>query len=156
MPNCTACISWIPKDDAESSDSLGVKARFDQTCKEAGVEGNLAIDVGDITTKICERAVLTDLIVLKITNPPSTGISALQSPFRTIIEKSSRPLLTVPEAARQFKRALLAYDGSDRAKEALFVATYLAETWKTELIVFTAPDGTKIKSGCAGSCPPLS
>ena len=39
------------KDDVESSDSLGVKERFDQTCKEAGVEGNLAIDVGDITTK---------------------------------------------------------------------------------------------------------
>jgi len=40
---------------------------------------------------------------------------------------------------------LLAYDGSDRAKEALFVATYLAEMWKTELIVFTAPDGPKLK-----------
>ena len=132
-------------DDAESSDSLGVKARFDQTCKEAGVEGNLAVDVGDITTKICERAVLTDLIVLKITNPPSTGISAFQSPFRTIIERSSRPLLTVPDAAHNFKRALLAYDGTDRSKEALFVAAYLAETWKTELIVFTAPDGPKLK-----------
>lgn len=134
------------KDDAESSDSLGVKTRFDQTCKEAGVEGNLAIDIGDITTRICERAVLTDLIVLKIVNPPSTGISALQSPFRKIIEKSSRPLLAVPTTASQFNRALLAYDGTERAKEALFVATYLAETWKTELIIFTAPDGTKLKT----------
>jgi nucleotide-binding universal stress UspA family protein len=134
------------KDDAESSDSLGVKARFDQTCKEAGVEGNLAIDVGDITIKICERAVLTDLIVLKITNPPAAGISALQSPFRTIIEKSSRPLLTVPAYASQLKCALLAYDGTDRAKEALFVATYLAETWKTELMVFTAMDSAKVKT----------
>jgi nucleotide-binding universal stress UspA family protein len=133
-------------DDAESSDSLGVKARFDQTCKDAGVEGNLAIDVGDITTKICERAVLTDLIVLKIINPPATGISALQSPFRTIIEKSSRPLLTIPAEASQFNRALLAYDGTERAKEALFVATYLAETWKTGLIVFTAMDSAKLKA----------
>jgi nucleotide-binding universal stress UspA family protein len=134
------------KADAEASDALGVKTRFDQTCKEAGVEGNLAIDIGDITTKICERAVLTDLIVLKIVNPPSAGISALRSPFRTIIERSSRPLLTVPETARQFNRALLAYDGTERAKEALFVATYLAETWKTELIVFTAPDSHKLKA----------
>jgi nucleotide-binding universal stress UspA family protein len=135
------------KDDAESADSLGVKARFDQTCKDANVEGSLAIDVGDITTRICERAVLTDLIVLKITNPPSSGISALQSPFRTIIEKSSRPLLTVPAIAHQFNRALLAYDGTERAKEALFVATYLAETWKTELVVFTATHGSKLKAG---------
>jgi nucleotide-binding universal stress UspA family protein len=133
-------------DDAHSSDSLGVKARFDQTCTEAGVEGNLAIDVGDITTRICERAVLTDLIVVKITNPPTAGISALQSPFRKIIEKSSRPLLTIPGEARPFKRALLAFDGSDRAKEALFVATYLAEMWKTELVVFTALDSPQLKA----------
>ena len=134
------------KDDVESVDAQGVKARFDQTCADAGVTGSLAIDVGDITLRICERAVLTDLIVVKITNPPAMGISALRSPFRTIIEKSSRPLLTVPTEARQFQRALLAFDGSDRAKEALFVATYLAEMWKTELIVFTAPDGTKLKA----------
>ena len=134
------------KDDAESAEAQGVKTRFDKTCEEAGVTGSLAIDVGDITARICERAVLTDVIVVKITNPPSVGISALRSPFRTIIERSSRPLLTVPAEASQFKRALLAYDGTDRAKEALFVATYLAEMWKTELIVFTAPDGTKLKA----------
>jgi len=52
--------------------------------------------------------------------------------------------LTVPLLASSFKRALLAYDGTDRAKEALFVATYLAEIWKTELIVFTALDGKKV------------
>jgi nucleotide-binding universal stress UspA family protein len=45
--------------------------------------------------------------------------------------------------ASQFKRGLLAYDGTERAKEALFVAAYLAEIWKTELIVFTAVDGAK-------------
>jgi len=133
------------KDDAESSDAMGVKARFEQTCKEADVEGSLIIDVGDVTQRICERAVLTDLIVVKITNPPATGISALQSPFRTILAESSRPLLTVPANASQFQHALLAYDGSDRSKEALFVATYLAEMWNTRLTIFTAMDGTKVK-----------
>jgi nucleotide-binding universal stress UspA family protein len=48
--------------------------------------------------------------------------------------------LTVPAKASQFKRALLAYDGTDRAREALFVATYLAEMWKSELVVFTGVD----------------
>jgi len=128
-------------DNAEGSNALGVKARFEQACKEADVEGSLTIDVGDVTGKICERAVLTDLIVVKITNPPSTGISALQSSFRTILAESSRPLLTIPATASQFKHALLAYDGSDRSKEALFVATYLTEMWKTQLTVFTAVDG---------------
>ncbi|MEP6894909.1 MAG: universal stress protein [Chloroflexota bacterium] len=132
------------KDDAVASSALGVKQRFEQTCQQAGVNGSLAIDVGDITQRIFERSVLTDLIVLKVMNPPGTGVSALASPFRTIIANSSRPLLTIPATASQFKRALLAYDGSDRAKEALFVATYLAETWQTELLVFTALDGTKL------------
>ncbi|HXF85843.1 MAG TPA: universal stress protein [Anaerolineales bacterium] len=134
------------KDDAESPDALGIKARFEQTCKESGVEGSLAIDVGDVTRRICERSVLTDLIILKIAHPPSGGLSAVASPFRTIIEQSSRPLLGVPEKASPFKRALLAYDGSDRAKEALFVAAYLAEMWKTELLVFTALEGSKVKA----------
>jgi nucleotide-binding universal stress UspA family protein len=134
------------KDEAESPDSLGVKARFDQMCKDAGVEGTLVIDVGDVTQTICERAVLTDLIVMKMTVPPATGISALASPFRTIIGNSSRPLITVPAEARHFNRALLAYDGTPRSKEALFVATYLAEMWQTELIVFTAPDGPKLQA----------
>jgi nucleotide-binding universal stress UspA family protein len=33
--------------------------------------------------------------------------------------------------------AVLAFDGSPKSKEALFVATYLAEQWKTELTIFT-------------------
>lgn len=132
------------KDDAESADAQGVKTRFDQTCKAAGVDGTLAIEVGDVTGKICERAVLTDLIVLKLSNPPGTGVSALGSPYRTIIGRSSRPLVAVPARAIEARRALLAYDGSDRSKEALFVATYLAELWKVELIVFTALDGKKV------------
>ncbi len=132
-------------DDVEKSNAQGVKAHFEQTCKDAGIEGNLVIDVGDITRKICDRAVLTDLVIVKIVHPPMGGLSSLSSPFRTIIENSSRPLITVPAKARDFKRALLAYDGSDRSKEALFVATYLAEIWKTELIVFTALDGTRLK-----------
>lgn len=132
------------REDAESPGALEVKARFDQSCKDAGVDGTLAIEVGEVTGKICERAVLTDLIVLKLTNPPGTGVSALGSPYRTIIGRSSRPLVAVPVRAVEARRALLAYDGSDRSKEALFVATYLAELWKTELIVFTALDGKKV------------
>ena len=134
------------KEDAQNPEALNIKSRFDQTCREAGIEGSLAIDVGEVTRKICERAVLTDLIVLKLTTPPSSGISALGSSYRTIIVNSSRPLLTIPEQATHFKRALLAYDDTDRSREALFVATYLAEMWKTELVVFTALDGTKVRA----------
>jgi len=133
------------KEKVESVGALAVQTQFNQICADANVDGKLFIEAGEITKKISERATMTDLIVLKIVHPPIGGISTLRSPFRTILANSPRPLLGVPGKATQFKRALLAYDGSERAKEALFVATYLAEIWKTELIVFTALDGARIK-----------
>jgi nucleotide-binding universal stress UspA family protein len=132
------------EEKVENQTSTAVQDVFNGRCAEAGVEGNLVIEFGEITKKICKRATMTDLIVLKIVHPPMGGLSSLRSSFRSVIENSSRPVLGVPSGATHFKRALLAYDGSDRAKEALFVATYLAEIWETELIVFTALDGKKI------------
>lgn len=134
------------KEKVESAGALAVQTQFNQICADAHVNGKLIIEAGEITKKICERATMTDLIVLKIVHPPMGGISTLRSPFRTILVNSPRPLLGVPGKATQFKRALLAYDGSERAKEALFVATYLAEIWKTELIVFTALEGTRVQA----------
>src|SRR6266498_4084051 len=134
------------KEKVQSLNALAVQAQFDQRCVEANVDGKLVIESGEITKKICERATMTDLIVLKIVHPPMGGLSTLTSPFRPVIVNSPCPVLGVPAKATQFQRALLAYDGTERAKEALFVATYLAEMWKTELIVFTALDGTKVKA----------
>jgi nucleotide-binding universal stress UspA family protein len=125
--------------------ALVVQERFHQMCADHGVNGKLAIESGDITGKICERATMTDLIVLKIVHPPRGGLSILNSPFRAIINKSSRPVLGIPFKASEFQRALLAYDGGERSKEALFVATYLAEIWKTRLAVYTSLESGKIK-----------
>jgi nucleotide-binding universal stress UspA family protein len=125
--------------------ALAVQQRFHQLCAEAGVDGRLATEAGEVTRKICERATMADLVVLKVVHPPVSGLGALRSPLRTIIAGSSRPVLAVPAVATPLRRALLAYDGSELAKEALFVAAYLAEVWKTELLVFTAREGTRIE-----------
>jgi nucleotide-binding universal stress UspA family protein len=126
--------------------ALAVQEQFGRRCAEAGVEGKLAIEVGAITKKISERARMTDLIVLNVAHPPAAGLAALRSSFRRILADSSRPVLGIPGKATRLQRALLAYDGSEPAREALFVATYLAELWKTELLVFTAQDGTRAKT----------
>ena len=42
--------------------------------------------------------------------------------------------------------ALLAFDGSSKSKEALFVATYLAEKWTTRLMVLTVGEGACLNS----------
>lgn len=133
------------REEAEGSEAQEIKERFEQVCKDAGVQGSLAIDVGDITQRIIERAIVTDLVVVKLVNPPGMGLSVLNSPFRTIIEKSSRLLLAVPKGATPIARALVAFDGSELAKEALFVTAYLAEMWKTEVTVFTAREDGKLK-----------
>jgi nucleotide-binding universal stress UspA family protein len=134
------------EEKVESSEAEAVQEQFNQRCANAGIHGNLVIEAGDITRKISERAVITDLLVLKIVHPPMGGLSTLTSPFRSILLNSSRPVLGVPTQATPFQHALLAYDGTERSKEALFVATYLAETWKTKLTLFTAVDGTKVKA----------
>lgn len=133
------------KEEAEGAEAQEIKGRFEQVCKDAGVQGSLAVDVGDITQRIIERAIVTDLVIVKLVNPPGSGLSVLNSPFRAIIEKSSRPLLTVPRGATPFTRALVAFDGSELAKEALFITAYLAEMWKTEVTVFTAREDGRLK-----------
>lgn len=119
-----------------------VKEKFEQRCREEGVRGSLAIESGEIANKICQRASLTDLIVVNLAHPPSPQIFAkLSSGFRTLIHRSPRPILAVPEPATPLKHALLAY-AADRpkAEEALFVATYLAEMWNTHLTILTIDD----------------
>lgn len=126
--------------------ALALAEQFALRCEEAGVEGKLVVESGEITNKIRERASMVDLVVLKIKHPPQAGLSSFRSPFRALLADSSCPILGILEGPSRFQRALLAYDGSPRAKEALFVAAYLAEMWKTELVVFTALQGGRIKA----------
>jgi nucleotide-binding universal stress UspA family protein len=53
-----------------------------------------------------------------------------------ILQQSPRPVLVVPEGATStLDRAVLAYDGSPKADEALYAAAYLVEQWKIDLVV---------------------
>jgi len=126
------------QEEAESETALAVQARFNQQCSEAGLNGSLAIEAGEIALKICERSALTDLVILNLAYPPSSQwLARLGSGFRAIIRKCARPVLAVPGQASPLESALLAYDGSLKSKEALFVAAYMAEMWKIPLTVLT-------------------
>lgn len=121
-----------------------IQAQFFDRCQAASVKGQMVIESGEVAHKICERALLTDLVVLSATHPPSIGLTSLGSGWRTILWQCARPILTVPHQPSQLDRTLLIYDGSPKAKEALFVATYLAERYGTSLLVLTGLDGTKV------------
>ena len=133
---------------AQSEKALALQAEFNRRCQTAGVSGRLALEVGKVPRKICERAPWTDLVVLSLTYPPAPEpMARLGSGLSTAIRRCSRPILAVPTSASCLSRALLAYDGSPKADEALFVATYVAGCWAIPLVVVTVKDTKGTKDG---------
>lgn len=119
--------------------ALNVLQEFNTRCVQANVEGNLALAVGEVAYTICQRARWADLVVTNLTYPPEPQpILKLRSGFRQLIQRCPRPLLATPQLISPLDRILLAYDGSPKAREALFVATYLAGRWGSALTVVTA------------------
>ena len=63
-----------------------------------------------------------------------------------MIRNTFRPMLVVTENVCAMNRALLAFDGSSKSKEALFLATYLAEQWHTSLTVVTVLNKSRMRA----------
>lgn len=124
--------------ELESEKVQRIREIFYWRLGETAVDGSLAIEVGEPGKRILERSFFTDMVIVKMNYSP--GIQPLQklrSGFRTLVRKSSQPLLVVPGNMRQVKRLLLAYDGSPKSKEAMYIAAYLAISWKVELYILT-------------------
>ena len=132
-----------------SAEALALQAEFEQRCASAGVGGQLAIEVGQVARTIVERSRWVDLVVLRVAYPPAPQpLARLKSGLRTLIRRSIRPVLAVPYAIPSFERLLLAYDGSPKAEEALFIATYLAARLGQPLAVLGI-DGQGLAAGPA-------
>ncbi len=129
----------VPAAAQESAQVQMVVDEFERRCRAAGVDGELVVAVGEVTRCIYSQARWTDLLVLSLNHPPGARpISRLSSGLSTIIRRCPRPILTVPAGSlSSLERPLLAYDGSPKAAEALFVATYLAGRWNAPLTVVT-------------------
>src|SRR5258706_6119040 len=141
-----------PAAKIDSAKALGIQAHFNQLCQQANLSGSMAIVKGSVQDQVCQRALLTDVIVLNVGHAPLLGLSSLNSGLRSIIWCSARPILTVPHRPgvpsggkiSPMDKALVAFDGGLKSREALFVAAYLAEVWKTALTVLTVSEGGKI------------
>jgi nucleotide-binding universal stress UspA family protein len=125
--------------------ALAVKEEFDMRCLRAGVEGKLTLAHGSITNLICERARWVDLLVINLAYPPGLQpLARLSSGFRNLIRRCPSPILAVPGITTPLENALLAYDGSPKANEALFIAAYLAIKWRIALAVVTVIDEDEV------------
>jgi nucleotide-binding universal stress UspA family protein len=130
--------------DRGSQQAQLVREQFEKRFERAGKPYKLAVDVGGVARKICDRARWADLVVVKLSHPPGEKrISRLSSGFRMLIHRCGRPILAVPSAASPLNKVLLAYDGSPKSREALFLATYFAGRWKIPLVIVTV-EGTKV------------
>jgi nucleotide-binding universal stress UspA family protein len=118
-----------------------VQAEFEARCRDAGIDGRLTIGVGGAAHLICDRARWTDLVVVKLTYPPGTQmIERFRSGFRALVQRCSQPLLAIVGSPTPLHHALLAYNSSPKAQEALYMAAYLAHQWAMQVTVLTVKE----------------
>ena len=132
----------VAEEQRASEETLTVKETFENMCRDACVEGKLAIEAAEnVPRKICERSRWTDLLVLHVAHPPGRKpLARLKSQIRTIIRLCPRPILAVPETITKIDRVLLAYDGNPKSNEALYLSAYLAGQFKLLLTVVCVED----------------
>ena len=125
--------------DAESEVAIEpTRDEFNRRTAEAGIQANFSVEWGTVARQVVARAAYSDLVMLALNRPPGLSIlERLASGLQTILKRTPRPVMMVPTAVSPMQHALLAYDGSPKAEEALFVATYLASRWQIGLSVVT-------------------
>jgi nucleotide-binding universal stress UspA family protein len=123
-----------------------IQLEFERRCGEAGVAGHLTLAHGTVQRQICNRSRWVDLFVVNLAYPPAPRpLSRLSSGFSKLVRSCSRPMLAAPGLITGLNSALLAYDGSPKSEEALFVATYLSLRWSIPLWVVTViENGTAV------------
>ncbi|MCA9935987.1 MAG: universal stress protein [Ardenticatenaceae bacterium] len=129
------------EEEKDTPVSHDLQNAFVQRCHEAGVNGSLTLETGPVANTIVDRARWNDLVVINLLHPPGrTVLERLESGFRQVVQRCPRPILAVPQTVTPLNRALLAYDGHAKSKEALFIAAYVAEEWEIPLVVVMAYD----------------
>ena len=88
----------VPQEAQRGSDkALAVRDEFERRCREAGVVGRLAIEVGTVTDHVCERSGWADLTVLRLAYPPPQApLARLGSGVRNLLRCCRSPLLVTP------------------------------------------------------------
>lgn len=134
------CIHAVDEEyELQNARTREIHEEFLRRCLAAGVEGQFAAEVGAEAKLLIHRAPWVDLVTTNLTFASDfTPGGRLSSSVDRLIRRCPRPILVMAgEEASALDRALLAYDGSPKSDEALFVATYLAARWQIDLTVLT-------------------
>jgi nucleotide-binding universal stress UspA family protein len=133
--------------DSNFNDDLlqSLQNEFSQRCSTSNIQGRLVVTTGEVVDQTLLRATATDLVVVNLSYPPaSQPLARVSSGFRNLIQRCPRPVLATPQTSSPLSHALLAYDGSPKAQEALYVAAYLASKWSIPLEILSVDDSNRI------------
>ena len=97
-----------------------ILAEFARRVTSEGLRAETETAEGDVGWVICEKAGLADLVVLGREGLRGAAARLLfGSTFEAVVRYSPRPVLVAIGTPRPARRVLLAYDGSERANDAL-------------------------------------
>jgi nucleotide-binding universal stress UspA family protein len=131
----------VPQIDGDQAASAELERQFSERLQQAGISGNMVHAEGAIADMIIQRSQFNDLVVIRLSHPPVTKIfRRLSSGIRTLVRWCPKPILMVRNQITTFDRLLLAYDGSEKGKEALYIATYLAGKYGRHVSVLVVSD----------------
>lgn len=115
-----------------------ILSSFEDVCRENGAACETHITFGVVANEIVDKAKVADLVVIG-----RRGVNArfeyglLGSTTESVLRRSPKPVLIVPERFTEPKKPLLAYDGSPNASRAMHSAAEWAKTLGLSLTVLT-------------------
>ena len=131
----------VAASSAESDQQRGreVLDEFMSRCQSLGLAATSHLASGDVAEAIIERARWADLVVI---NQRRVHGQWAERPLGTIFQAVAAqvpcPILAVPGAKTlPLDRIVIAYDGSPKAREALYIFRHMLTCWKVQGIILT-------------------
>jgi nucleotide-binding universal stress UspA family protein len=110
---------------------------FKFRCEGLGIRQTSSLAIGQIDREITERARWVDMVVINQRRVQGRWAEQpLGTIFQTVASRAARPVLAVPGTnVMPMRKVVLAYDGSPKAREALFVLRHLVTCWKIDGLI---------------------
>ena len=145
-PDCDPLLLEQAERMREQIRQQGEKALRDlrQLAEADGVEIETYFETGIVSEIILDYAKQVDLVVMGRFGAGGKWSGPMfGSVFESVVRHSPRPVLATVSDPRPLRTLMVAYDGSDRAKDALRIGIHLALEKDRRLIVLTVDDGKK-------------
>ncbi|NUQ38816.1 MAG: universal stress protein [Caldilineales bacterium] len=132
----------LPDGKEENAQTQAMRQEFYARVAASGTPAHFTVVAGVVHRAICDHARWTDLTVVRLIHPTAPKPAARAGHgLRAILRRCAGPLLIAQQRHSPLQRPLLAYHGTAKADEALFVAAYLAGKWQLPLTVLVVQEG---------------